>query len=721
MVEFENKESFNSLLDSLVTYTKFYYKPCSKESLTFGLPIEKGIENPQLFSISSSKGLFSRAANRAGLKTKFVKKDMKEFSNLQLPVILLLSNSNSCLLDAFSNDRKKVKIISELSGNIVEQWHDIEAIENEYLGFAILIKKSFNYKDSELDRNLHVEYKHWFWSTLKYSRSIYLDVIFASVLVNLFVLATPLFTMNVYDRVIPNNAIETLWFFAGGIFLVYSLDIFLKLIRSYFLEIAAKKSDIIMSSLIFEKILGLKLEQIPKPIGAFANNLKNFDMIRAFLTNATLISFIDLPFTVIFLVVIYYIGGVIVLIPLLVSLIILITAIILKGPIQTNIKKISEISSKKNSILIEVLNNLETLKSLGTSSNIQWDWEESSGKIARNGLYSRMLAAFIPFFSSLLIQLNTVGIIVVGVYLIQNFELTMGGLIAVVILSSRAVAPMGQAAGLITNYEDAANSYRLLNDIMNRPVERPKDKNFVSYHDFKGKIEFRNVSFSYPNTDVEILKNVSFVINPGEHVAILGRIGSGKSTILKLILKLYEPTQGTILIDDIDLAQIDPANLRKNIGYVSQHVSLFNGTLKDNIIFRASFVNDEKMINAAKVACVDRFANSHPRGYEMLIGENGEGLSGGQAQSVGIARAFLFDYPIVLLDEPLNSMDKQTEQNVLNNLKLNLPNKTMFLVTQKMTSLEIADRVIVLNNHSVYINGPKDEVVKTLSQGGSYE
>ena len=219
----------------------------------------------------------------------------------------------------------------------------------------------------------------------------------------------------------------------------------------------------------------------------------------------------------------------------------------------------------------------------------------------------------------------------------------------------------------------------------------------------------------------EILKNVSFVINPGEHVAILGRIGSGKSTILKLILKLYEPTEGTILIDDIDLAQIDPANLRKNIGYVSQHVSLFNGTLKDNIIFRASFVNDEKMIKAAKIACVDRFANSHPRGYEMLIGENGEGLSGGQAQSVGIARAFLFDYPIVLLDEPLNSMDKQTEQNVLNNLKLNLPNKTMFLITQKMSLLEIADRVIVLNNHSVYINGPKDEVIKTLSQGGSYE
>lgn len=719
-MEFENERSFDTLLDSLSTYTKFYHHPYSKEALIHGLPIEKGNEHPELFSIDSSKGLFSRAAAKAGLKTKFVKKNLKNFSNLQLPVILLLSNSNSCLLDSFSEDRKKVKIISELSGDIIEQWYDIESIEEEYLGFAILIKKSFNYKDSEIDKHLNVERKHWFWSTLKYSSGIYMDVIFASVLVNLFVLATPLFTMNIYDRVIPNNAIETLWFFSAGILIVYLLDIFLKLIRSYFLEIAAKKSDIIMSSLIFERILGLKLEQIPKPIGVLANNLKNFDVIRSFLTNATLIAFIDLPFTIIFLVVIYYIGGIVVLVPIIVVTVILFMAVFLKNPIQNNIKKINEVVSKKNSILIEVLNNIETLKSLGTSSNVQWEWEESSGKIANTGLRSRMLSAFIPSFTSLLIQLNTVGIVVMGVYLIQDFQLTMGGLIAIVILSSRAVSPMGQAAALITNYEDAANSYRLLNDIMHRPIERPKDKEFVSHSEFKGKIEFRNVSFSYPNTNVEILKNVSFVINPGEKVAFLGKIGSGKSTILKLILKLYEPTEGAIFMDDIELSQIDPANLRKNMGYVSQHVSLFNGTLKENITYRASFVNDETMLKAAHTAGVNVFANTHPRGYEMMIGENGEGLSGGQIQSVGIARACLFDYPIMLLDEPTSSMDKQTEDNVLSNLKLHTSDKTLCLVTQKMSLLDIVDKIIVLNNNTVYINGPKHDVIKILSQGEGY-
>lgn len=721
MKEYNEEETLDSLLDALVTYSKFYNKAYSKESLVHDLPIEKGKENPELFSLNSSKGLFSRAAANAGLKTKFIKKDLDEISNLQLPIILLMNNSNSCIVDSFSEDRKKVKIISELSGDIVEEWFDIDAIKQEYLGFAILVKKSFDYVDSDKKNQSDFVVKHWFWSTLKISRGIYIDVIFASILINLFVLATPLFTMSVYDRVIPNNAIETLWFFAFGVLLVYFLDISLKLIRSYFLEIAAKKSDIIMSSIIFEKVLGLKLEQIPKPIGSFANNLKNFDVIRGFLTNATLVAFIDLPFSIIFLIVIYYLGGVIVIIPIIVILIILIMALVLKVPIQRNIKKINEIVSKKNAILIEVLNNIETLKSLGGNNNIRWNWEESNGNIAQTGLLSRMLSAFIPSFTALLIQLNTIAIVIAGVYLIKDFQLTMGALIAIVILSSRAVAPMGQAAGLITNYEDASNSYRILNDLMHKPEERPKESDFVSKKSFQGKIEFRNVTFKYPNTEVEILKNVSFVINPGERVAILGKIGTGKSTILKLILKLYEPTNGSILIDDIDITQLDPADIRRNMSYLSQHVSLFNGTLRDNITFRASFVNDEKMLTAAKIAGVDNFANAHPRGYDMEVGEKGEGLSGGQIQSVGISRACLFDYPINLFDEPTSSMDKQTEDNVLSNLNKFMKGKTLLIVTQKMPILQIVDKIIVLNNNTIYLYGDKEAVIKALSQGEHIE
>lgn len=713
-----SQESLNSLLDTLVTYTKVYAKPYSKESLIHDLPIEKGQENPELFSLNSSKSLFSRAAKNAGLQTKFVKRNLDTISSLQLPIILMMNNSSSIILDSFSDDYKKLKTIEDFDGEIVEQWHDTDEFKKDYLGFAVLIKKNFNMFNTANDNNKSFNVGHWFWDTIKISKKIYVDVIFASILINLFVLATPLFTMNVYDRVIPNNAVETLWFFAAGVLIVYSLDILLKLIRSYFLEIAAKKSDVIISSLIFEKVLGLKLEQIPKPIGAFASNLKNFDVIRGFLTNATLVALIDLPFAVIFLIVIYYIaGGAMVLIPIIVILLILSTAFFLKEPIQNNIKSINDLVSKKNAVLIEVLNNVETLKSLGGTNNIRWNWEESNGKIAESGLKSRMFSSFIPSFTSLLIQLNTIAIVILGVYLIQDFELTMGGLIATVILSSRAVAPMGQAAGLITNYEDAANSYRILNDLMHKEEERPKNNNFIAKHELKGKIEFRNVSFTYPGTEVEILKNVSFVINPGDRVAILGKIGSGKSSIIKLILKLYEPTEGSILIDDIDISQLDPADLRRNMGYVSQHVSLLNGTLKDNITHRASYVSDQLMLKAAAIAGVDSFANSHPRGYDMLIGEKGEGLSGGQIQSVGIARACLVDYTINLMDEPTSSMDKQTEDRVIRHLKKYMSNKTLILVTQKMSVLDMVDKVIVLADKGVYLNGDKEAVLRSLSSG----
>ena len=256
---------------------------------------------------------------------------------------------------------------------------------------------------------------------------------------------------------------------------------------------------------------------------------------------------------------------------------------------------------------------------------------------------------------------------------------------------------------------------------MNKPEERPKNSDFVSRRELSGRIEFKNVTFKYPNTEVEILKNASFVINPGDRVAILGKIGTGKSTILKLILKLYEPTSGSILIDDIDITQLDPADIRRNMGYVSQHISLFNGTLKENIIFRASYVNDEKMLKAAKIANVDSFANTHPRGYDMPIGERGEGLSGGQIQSVGLARACLFDYPINLFDEPTSSMDKQTEDIVLDNLNNFMKNKTLIVITQKMPLLRIVDKIIVLNNSTVYLQGEKEAVIKALSQGDGFE
>ena len=707
----------DALLDCLVLFTKLYHKPFSAEALTAGLPIEPGAESPELFSINNAKGLFSRAAERAGLKSSLIRRPLSQISPLQLPMIILLSNQSACILDRFSEDGDQVKIIMPAE-EAIEQWIDVGDLEDEYIGFGFMVKKAFEYTD-ENSRTLHLQQKHWFWSTLKLSVPVYKDVLYASLLINLFVLASPLFTMNVYDRVVPNNAIETLWVFAIGVTLVYLIDAFLKYTRTYLLESAAKKSDIIMSSIVFEKVLDLKMENHPASVGSFASNLKDFDSIRSFLTNATMAAIIDLPFSIIFLIVIWYIGGAMVIIPITTMTFILTYAFFIKKPLRASIESTHEASAKKSSILIETLSNIETLKSLGTLSQVQYKWEESTGEIAEKSLKSRMISSSIPTITQLLIQINTVMIVVYGVYLIQDFSLSMGGLIAVVMLTSRTLAPMGQVASLMTNYEDTKTSYETLNNIISQGSERPNGKQFVERPDFSGLIEFVNVTFSYPGNDVPALKNISFTINPGEQVAIIGRIGSGKSTIQKLILGLYTPDSGQILIDGIDLNQIDPADLRKNMGYVSQDIMLFRGTVKDNITYRATHASDGAMIRAAQISGTSEFVKKHPRGYEMPIGERGQGLSGGQRQSIGIARAFLINSKIMLMDEPSNAMDQITEANLLKQLEKNSRGVTTIYVTQKMTLLSIVNRVIVISDGQIFIDAPKEDALKQLQGGGS--
>ena len=704
----------DSLLDALVLYTKLFNKPFSKEALMTGLPVEKDATHSKLFSISGSKSLFSRVAARAGLKSTLIKRDIKDMLELQLPMILLLSNDQTCILESFSPDRTKAKVIyPDDSDTGLEDWVDIKDLEKEYLGYAFLLKKEFKYSEKN-SRTLKLRSKHWFWSTLNLSRSIYADVLWASLLINLFVLATPLFTMNVYDRVIPNNAQETLIVFTIGIVFVYLLDFFLKLTRGYMLELAGKKSDIIMSSIIFEKVLDLKLSQHPPSVGSFANNLKDFESVRAFFTTATMSAVIDLPFAIIFLIVIYYIGGSLVLVPLITMILILLYALFIRKPLQESIESSHEANAKKSGILIETLQNIETVKSMSLAGLKQYEWEETTGEIAEKNLKSRLLSASIPNVTNLLIQLNTVFVVVFGVYLIQNFELTMGGLVAVVILTSRTVAPMGQAAALITNYSDAKTSYMTLNEIIQREKERPAGKEFVERPMFNGKIEFKNVSFKYPNSEQTALDNVSFTIEAGEKVAIIGRIGSGKSTIAKLILRLYEPTSGSILIDGIDIEQIDPADLRRYISYVPQEINLFKGTAKENIVSSEHYSYIEDMLYASKVSGADDFIKTHPLGYDMPIGERGAGLSGGQKQSIGIARALMKDSSIVLMDEPTNAMDQTTEAKLMKNLANETKSKTLILVTQKMNILSLVDRIIVMHHSKLILDGKRDDVMLKL-------
>ncbi len=700
------------LLQTLSLFASRYAKAVTMEKLTAGLPLPPVADSPDLLTFSQANTLFSRAAHRAGFKTTLVERDIEAILELHLPMILLLAHGQSCILEAFNEDRSQVKVIYP-GDKPLEEWVEIDALSQEYLGYAFLLKEDIR-RDEKTTFSQQQHKKHWFWDTLKLSLPIYRDVLLASLLVNLFVLASPLFTMSVYDRVIPNNATETLMVFAAGVITVYILDGFLKFFRTRMLEIAAKKSDVVMSSIIFEKVLDLKIAMHPKSVGSFASNIRDFDAIRSFLTNATMSVLIDMPFAVIFLLVIYYIGGMIVIIPIVMMLLILIYALIIKKPLEKSIESTHEASARKNGILIESLHNIETIKTQGMSGQVQWQWEESVGEIAQKSLYSRLLSASVPTITGLLVQLNTVLIVIYGVFMIKDLELTMGGLIGIVILASRTVAPMGQVAALLTNYSDAKTAYDVINTITTQPMERLSDQHFIERESFKGKIEFKNVTFSYPETEVPALKEVSFVINPGEHIGIIGRIGSGKSTIEKLMLKLYDPDEGSILIDDVDISQIDPERLRKFIGYVSQDIVLFRGTVKENILHRSPVASDEKMLEVSRLSGVDEFVRRHPMGYNMPIGERGQGVSGGQRQSIGIARALISDAPVMLLDEPTNALDQQSESQLMGHFAKAFSGKTLILVTQKLSLLATTPRVIVMHEGKVFLDGKRDEVIKVL-------
>ena len=708
----------NPILDCLAIFCKMSGRPYSKESLISGLPIEEGHSSPVLFSKFSSKSLFSRAAAKAGFKTRVLKTKIEDINPLVLPCIVLLNGKNpkdelrACILLGFDDEMANARVVLPEAED-VENSVTIEELKKYYFGFSILLKKELRFDDKQLTVG-DVKENHWLWGTMKIVRDTYRDVIIASLLINIFVLATPLFTMNVYDRVIPNDAKDTLWILSIGVLIVYGIDVVLKFLRTYFLETAGKKTDIIASSLIFERVLDLKMSSMPSSVGSMANILKEFESIRSFITSSTISLLIDLPFIILFLITIYYIGGVLVVVPVVIIIFIVFYTLYAKEKLQNSIKQSYEASSMKNGVLIESLSSIETLKSLGATGYSQWKWEEATSQIADKSISSKTISASITTVTSFLLQLNTVAIIIVGTYLIGEKMISMGALIAVVIISSRAIAPMGQVASLLSTFHHTKVSYKALDDIMNMPVEHPQGKKFVARPEYRGNIEFKNVGFIYPNSDKSTLNNLNFRINEGEHIAIIGKIGSGKSTIHKLLLSLYVPNEGAILVDNIDTKQLDPTELRKNIAYVSQDVLLFNGTVKENIVYRLPHIDDEKIIEAATVSGVMDFINKHPKGFDMPVGERGAFLSGGQRQSIAIARAILQEYPIVLLDEPTSAMDSSTEAKFIKSIKEYLKGKTMILVTHKTSLLSLADRVIVMEDGQIVLDGKKDYVVEKL-------
>ncbi len=697
------------LLSCLSIITNLLEQPLSKQALKGGLPFADTRFSPQLCV---------RSAQRAGFNAKIVRRpDLSKLSALTLPCILLLKESNACVLLHIDATRNTAEIaIAEADGGTVSV--PLDDVKESYTGHAIFIKPKFKF-DARANYDESKYADSWFWGTLKRFAPVYSHVLLASLLINTFALASPLFIMNVYDRVVPNAAMETLWVLAIGVLIVYVFEFILRNLRSYFIDVAGKNADVIIASHLLEQVMAMRLDEKPESTGAMASSLREFEGLRDFFTSGTVVLLVDFPFIFVFLGVIAMLAGWLAVIPLMTVPIVILVGWFLQIPLKKVIEKTHAESNQKHAMLIETINGIETIKTSGAQSRIQGRWERAVGMTADSTGKARMISSLAVTFSQFAVQATTVVAILIGVSMIVDNQLTMGALVAVSILTGRALAPLGSIAGVITRYQQSKVSLEALNKIMQAPVERPKDKTFHHVPEFQGQIQFQNVTFSYPGQQEKALDDVSFSIRPGERVAILGRIGSGKSTVGRLIAQLYQPQEGSILIDGIDLRQIDPVDIRSNIGYVSQDNYLFYGTIRDNISFGAPHVDDNAINVAAHFAGVMDFVRGHSSGLDLQVGERGMSVSGGQRQSISIARALVRNPSILVMDEPTSNMDNTSEHRFQQRMQQYKGLKSMVCITHRMSMLSLVDRIIILEKGKVIADGPKDMVLEKLSGGAA--
>ncbi|KIP98265.1 MULTISPECIES: type I secretion system permease/ATPase [Pseudomonas] len=692
------------LLDSLLSLCSLHQKSVSRAMLTAGLPLPKQ---------RLSAELLPRAAARAGLQGRWLRRSLQKIPELAMPALLLLRDGRSALLLGWEADGQARIMPSETEGGEVRV--SVETLAEDYSGrvFFAQPQHKFDFTRGELIPRAG----SWFRDTLMRSRWLYIDAVAASLLINLIGLVTPLFVMNVYDRVVPNQAEATLWVLAVGICGVFIFDLLLKTLRGLCLDLAGKKTDMIVSATLFERIIGMAMKHRPARVGSFAQNIHEFQSLRDFLASLTLASVIDLPFTILILAVIAYLGGHLVWIPILAFPLVALIGWALQRPLAQTMERSMALAAERQSGLIESLAGLDAVKVNNAESERQYMWEQTIGTLGRFELKARMLSSLAMNSTLLLQQLAGVVVIVLGVYQIIAGNLSMGGLIACYMLSSRALGPLAQVSGLLIRYQQARVTLESVNQMMELPQERQADERPLKRQTLQGGIEFRQLDFHYPDQQQAALQNINLMIRPGEKVGIIGRSGSGKSSLAKLIVGLYQADAGSLLVDGIDVRQLDVSDVRYNIGYVPQDIQLFAGTLRDNLVSGARYAEDELVLQAAELAGVHEFARLHPNGYELQVGERGQNLSGGQRQNVALARALLLDPPILLLDEPTSAMDNTGEERLKQRLSAISKNKTLLLVTHRASMLTLVERLVIVDRGRIIADGPKESVMEALKKG----
>ena len=700
----------DALLHAVIWLSRHHGRERSAQSLLADLPLTGPMGPDQAI----------RAMREAGFNAGLIQRRISEVHSLLLPAVLLLKNGDACILarrlEGPTPDRYEVVMPGEQC--VAVEAHESE-LQAEYTGFAFVATPLIDAPSAAFDVQLRDPNSHWLWGTLRRFAPYYRSALLAAFMSNVLLLVIGLVTSVVFDKVIPHQAFVTLWALASGALLALAFDLMARQLRSHLIDMAGRKADLIIGSLLFRQTLAVRMEHRPASAGSYAHHLAQVEVVRDFFASATLSAISDLPFVVLFIAMIFLTGGLlgwvmVIAVPLILGL-----ALLIQGRLRRTMSANMAQQADLQGVLVEAVEGLEDLKAAGAQGRFLHRYEVATAAAAQTALRARALSSWTNNLSAAAQQLVTLVMLVWGVYLIRDGAVTGGALIGAVMFAGRAVAPLSSVVSLATRYQGARAAMLALDHLMKLPTEREPGRTYLAQHKITGRIALHNLSFAYPDVGGDasprVLKDLNLGFAAGERVAILGRIGSGKSTVLRLLASLYQPSEGMVQADGVDVRQIDPADFRARVGFVSQEPRLFNGTLRDNVLMGRPNIDATQLAQVARLTGLDRVVAAHPKGWELAVGEMGGMLSGGQRQLVALARCLVTQPQILLMDEPTSSMDAQSELMFLRQLKEAVGTRTLIVVTHRPAVLELVQRVVVIDAGKVALDGPKNLVLAALA------
>jgi ATP-binding cassette subfamily C protein LapB len=649
-----------------------------------------------------------------GMVAVWSRTDLKQLPAYVMPVIVPLLDGRSAVLLSVSGHTAQVLMAETGMTEIAMPLDELQRLAQG----EILVVKPATQRSTQQMVPFQGEALAWFWNTVWRYKGFYVESMMAAVVANLLTLAAVFFAMNVYDRVVPTQAYTSLWTLAIGTTVAIGLEFGTRWLKARLVDLAGRKADLSLNATLLREIMAIRLEHRPQSIGIFASSMRDFEALRDFMSSASMVMVVDLPFILMFLVLIGLIGGPIAWIPAAAVPMLVVVGLWAQKPLMRAMRENMKESGDKQSVLVESLLNLEMLKAHNAESYLQRRWENAN--LATTDSYKRIraLTNLMLGLTATVQQLVTVGMVVYGVYLIGDNTLTLGGLIASVILAGRAISPLGSVMALAARYQQARSSLDTLDALMKRPRDRDGSRRYVVPEKIAGRLQADELVFAYPSDQpLPVIRQLSLHLPAGGHLALLGRIGSGKSTLLRLLAGLYTPQGGRVLIDGVDLQQIEPAEWRSRLGYVGQDAQLFSGTLRDNLVLSDSWISDARVIEVLQKLDMYSMVASHPRGLDMPLTEAGGGLSGGQRQLLAMARMMLRDPLLVFLDEPTSMMDTTTEAKVIEVLGQWLQGRTLVLSTHRLQLLVWVERIALMDHGKILLEGPREEVLRQLATG----